>query len=216
MPCLLSVRRHKETEGEILPFREDENFMSDELKDQVPTNNQDRTDDPADNPGDEKQLPQSQVNALIAKEAKKAQEKLLRQLGVEDINNAKDALEKYKSLQDEQKTELQRAQDLAASATKEKDSLTTQIESLTAEIAAMKLGVLGENTADVVALAKNYLSDDVDLQAAIANVVEKYPHFKGEKTEQDQDTPTFTKGTHQKGAPLSDLDKWKAAFAPKK
>lgn len=190
--------------------------MSDELKDQLPTNNQDQTDDPADNPGEEKQLPQSQVNALIAKEAKKAQEKLLRQLGVEDINNAKDALEKYKSLQDEQKTELQRAQDLAASATKEKDSLTTQIESLTAEIAAMKLGVSGENTADVVALAKNYLSEDVDLQAAIAKVVEKYPHFKGEKAAQEPETPTFTKGTHQKGAPLTDIDKWKAAFAPKK
>ncbi len=191
--------------------------MSEELENQ--TTNQEQTDDPADNPGgEEKQLPQSQVNALIAKEAKKAQEKLLRQLGVPDISNAKDALEKYKSLQDEQKTELQRAQELADSATKEKDSLNTRIESLTAEIAAMKLGVSGENTADVVVLAKNYLSDDVDLEAAITKVVEKYPHFKEAKKveEPEPGKPTFTKGTHQKGAPLTELDKWKDAFAPKK
>ena len=45
---------------------------------------------------------QEQVNGIASKEAKKAQEKLLRDLGVEDFESAKDGLAKFKEYQDAQ------------------------------------------------------------------------------------------------------------------
>lgn len=57
---------------------------------------------------EEKLIPQSQVNGLIAKESKIAVEKLLKDLGVTDFESAKDGLSKFKEMQDAQKTNEER------------------------------------------------------------------------------------------------------------
>lgn len=55
-----------------------------------------------------KTFTQEEVNGLAAKEAKKAQEKIFKSLGFEDVKSAKDGLEQLKEWQDSQKTEAEK------------------------------------------------------------------------------------------------------------
>lgn len=152
----------------------------------------------------EKLLPQSDVNNLIAKETKRAQEKLLKQLGVEDFKSAKEGLAKFKEWQESQKTEAEKMADSLKDYETKYNTVSSENESLKAQISAMKLGVNADSVPDVVALAKNYVSDEVDMNAAMQMVVEKYPHFKGQQHE-ESNSPTWTTGTHKKQQ-LSELE----------
>jgi uncharacterized Ntn-hydrolase superfamily protein len=55
-----------------------------------------------------KTFTQDEVNSIAAKEAKKAQEKFLKQLGFDDFKNAKDGFSKYKEWMDSQKLEAEK------------------------------------------------------------------------------------------------------------
>ncbi|MFE5392853.1 hypothetical protein, partial [Bacillus thuringiensis] len=158
----------------------------------------------------EKLLPQSDVNNLIAKETKRAQEKLLKQLGVEDFKSAKEGLAKFQEWQESQKTEAEKMADSLKDYETKYNTVSSENESLKAQISAMKLGVNADSVPDVVALAKNYVSDEVDMNAAMQMVVEKYPHFK-EQQQEETPQPKFTNGEHKK-QPSSELEAWAAAF----
>src|SRR5690606_12545213 len=56
----------------------------------------------------DKTFTQTDVNNLVAKESKTAQEKLLKKLGIEDFDSAKDGLEKFKQWQEDQKTDAEK------------------------------------------------------------------------------------------------------------
>lgn len=158
----------------------------------------------------EKTFTQEDVNSIAAKEAKKAQEKLLKQLGVSDFKSAKEGLEKLKEIQDSQKTEAEKQAERLQEFETQNQTLSSENETLKAQISAMKLGVNADSVPDVVALAKNYVSDEVDMNAAMQMVVEKYPHFK-EQQQEETPQPKFTNGEHKK-QPSSELEAWAAAF----
>nr|MDH3162300.1 hypothetical protein [Bacillus licheniformis] len=145
----------------------------------------------------EKLLPQSDVNNLIAKETKKAQEKLLKQLGIEDFKSAKEGLSKFKEWQESQKTEAEKMADSLKDYETKYNTALSENESLKAQIATMGAGVQADAVQDVVTLAKPLVSDEVDMNATIEKVLEKYPHFKGEAGEED-DTAFYTVGDHKK------------------
>lgn len=52
---------------------------------------------------------QDDLNNIVAKESKKAIEKMLKDLGVEDVKSAKEGLKKFNEIQEAQKTDLQKA-----------------------------------------------------------------------------------------------------------
>ena len=56
---------------------------------------------------------QKDVNNLVAKETKKAVEKLLKELGVEDVKSAKEGLSKFKEIQEAQKARLRQGEKTA-------------------------------------------------------------------------------------------------------
>ena len=157
-----------------------------------------------------KSFGQEEVNGIVAKEAKKAQEKLLKQLGIEDFDTAKEGMSKFKEWQESQKSE----QDKQAERMKELETnystASEENTSLKAQISAMKAGVLAESVEDVVTLAKTMISEDVDMNAAIAKVVEKYPQFSQAQQEEEQ-KPSFSTGQHKK-TPESQADQWLNAF----
>ncbi|MCY8867395.1 hypothetical protein MOE08_20305 [Bacillus spizizenii] len=150
-----------------------------------------------------KTFTQEDVNSIAAREAKAAKENLLKQLGVEDFKNAKEGLAKFKEWQDSQKTEAEKQAERLQEFETQTQTLSSENESLKAQISAMKLGVNADSVPDVVALAKNYVSDEVDLDAAMQMVVEKYPHFKGQQ--EQSETPSWTTETHKKQQ-LSELE----------
>ena len=146
---------------------------------------------------EEKTFTQEDVNNLIAKEAKKAQEKLLKQLGIDDFKNAKEGLQKFKEWQDSQKTEAEKQAEKLQALEQEKDTLAEENKSLKAQLSALKAGVNAESVEDVVVLAQKYVSEDVDFDNAVQKVLEKYPHFKGQQEEHQEHKPSFTTGQHQ-------------------
>lgn len=161
----------------------------------------------------EKTFTQEDVNNLIAKESKKAQEKLLKQLGIDDFKNAKEGLQKFREWQESQKTEAEKQAERLQALEQEKGTLAEENATLKAQLSALKAGVNADSVEDVVVLAKNLVNDDVNMDAAIQKVLEKYPHFKGQTQQQEQQEPkpSFTTGQHQKQQP-SELEKWLAAF----
>jgi len=68
---------------------------------------------------------QEDVNNIVAKNVKEERAKLLKELGIEDVNNAKQALAEYSKMQESQKTELEKLQE----SSKEKDSKITELTS---------------------------------------------------------------------------------------
>jgi hypothetical protein len=161
----------------------------------------------------DKTFTQDDVNNIVAKEVKKAQEKLLKQLGIEDFNSAKEGLQKFREWQDAQKTEAQKQAERLQQLEQQFTAVQQEKESLAAQLAAVKAGVHADYVEDVVVLAQRLVNDDTTLEEAITKVLEKYPHFKQAQQEpQQQDPkPQFTTGQHQKQQ-QSELEKWLAAF----
>jgi hypothetical protein len=164
-------------------------------------------------PNNDKTFTQDDVNNIVAKEVKKAQEKLLKQLGIDDFNSAKEGLQKFREWQDAQKTEAQKQAERLQQLEQQFTAVQQEKESLAAQLAAVKAGVHADYVEDVVVLAQRFVNEDTTIDEAIQKVVEKYPHFKQaqqEPTQQDP-KPQFTTGQHQK-QPQSELEKWLAAF----
>ncbi|EZP77620.1 phage protein [Parageobacillus genomosp. 1] len=161
----------------------------------------------------DKTFTQDDVNNIVAKEVKKAQEKLLKQLGIDDFNSAKEGLQKFREWQESQKTEQQKQAERLQQLEQQFQTVQQEKEALAAQLAAVKAGVHADYVEDVVVLAQRMVDDDTTMEDAIAKVLEKYPHFKQAQQEpQQQDPkPQFTTGQHQKQQ-QSELEKWLAAF----
>lgn len=89
---------------------------------------------------EEKKFTQEQVNGMIKKESAKAVEKLLKDLGVDSFENAKDGIAKLKEIEDSKKTDLEKLQEqvkLLTEQQQEKDSIVSQKE--------IQIALLGAN-----------------------------------------------------------------------
>lgn len=161
---------------------------------------------------EERVFKQEDVNNIVAKESKKATEKLLKELGIDDFENAKDGLAKFKEWQESQKTEAEKQQELLENLTSEKESLSKENNSLKAQLSALKQGVIAESVEDVVALAERLVDDETTIDDAIKQVVEKYPHFAQKQEEEEEPKPLFTTGQHQSTG-SNVLDPFKAKMA---
>lgn len=178
------------------------------------TGDDDGSDDNSKQKG--KVYDQAEVNRIAAREAKKAQEKLLKQLGVKDFKTAKDGLEQYKQHLESQKTDAQKAVEKAQELEKNFNSISEENTNLKAQVATLKAGVKSEYVEDVVTLASKLISDDVDFDEAVKQVVTKYPHFKnidsaGDDKEKKK-KPKFSEGDHKKDDKMDEVSKWVQAF----
>lgn len=163
-----------------------------------------------------KTFTQEDVNGLVAKEAKKAQEKLLKQLGVTDIKSAKEGLDKFQAHLDSQKDEATKTADKLAVVEGERNTLGSENETLKAQLAALKADVKADSIDDVIVLAKPLVSEDVTMEEAIQKVTEKYPQFKKEdpaaKEDEQQKPPKFSNGDHKQEKPTEN-QQWANAFS---
>lgn len=166
--------------------------------------------DQASNLGEQQQseqtktFTQEEVNGFVAKEAKKAQEKLFRELGFDDIKSAKDGMNRLKEWQESQKTEqdkiTERLQELESS----NGSLAQQKAELEAKLAAVSLGVDTDSMDSVITLAKAMVNEEVDISTAIQQVVDKHPFFKSGQVQEAEPKPSFSTGNHQRQNPTTD------------
>jgi len=163
-----------------------------------------------DNDDDEKPIPQWKVNKIVTREARKAQEDLLRQLGIDDFESAKEGLQKFREWQDAQKSREEKQLEQFKKAEQQLAEFQTENAKLKAQIAALKAGVKSDSLEDVIVLANNLVDEDTSIDEAIQKVLTKYPQFK-QTTEpaegEDEKKPKFSSGNHQK-QPQSEAEKW--------
>lgn len=177
--------------------------------------NKTKTDPPVnnvndDNDDDEKPIPQWKVNKIVTREVRKAQEDLLRQLGIDDFESAKEGLQKFREWQDAQKSREEKQLEQFKKAEQQVTEFQTENAKLKAQIAALKAGVKSDSLEDVIVLANNLVDEDTSIDEAIQRVLKKYPQFK-QTTEpaegEGEKKPKFSSGNHQK-QPQSEAENW--------
>lgn len=134
---------------------------------------------------------QEEVNGLVAKESKKAQEKIFKSLGFEDIKSAKEGFEKLKAWEDSQKSESEKSAEALNAKEQELAKALSDNKTLSAQLSALKQGVNADSVDDVIALSERLVSDEVSIDDAIKQILTKYPQF-GTKQEQDEEKPKPT------------------------
>lgn len=166
--------------------------------------------------GAAKTFSQEDVNNIVAKESKSAIEKILKDLGVENVESAKEGLAAFKKIQDENLSDLEKLQGKVGgyeTSLAEKDAIIKGYENK--EI-VMSLGVPVANAAKVLKLAE--LEDGDDLKANVEKVLQEFPMFKdsslggddGGNGGQDQKPGRFGAGSkgggggHKAGSPDKD------------
>lgn len=159
---------------------------------------------------------QEQLDAAKAEQ----QAALLKQLGVENVEQLTQTLTDWKAHQETLKTDQEKQQEQLTNYQNQVKEQESTLFNLQAENAAIKAGITEEkNLNAVIALAKTKVTDDVDITQAIAQVVADFPHFKGvveqPPTDPGKPKPTFSQGNHQQTT-MSESDKWFAAFGVKK
>lgn len=154
---------------------------------------------------------QEQLNAIASRENKKGQNKILKELGITDINDAKEGLAAFKEWQENQKTNEQKLNDAIEEHKNKSQSLEEENSTLKASLAAMKLDVNADSLDDVLVLAQAKVSDEVTIEEAIEEVLNKYPHFKKTQEETTKPKPQIAV-PKKKEQELSDAEKWEQAF----
>ncbi|MGH0601150.1 hypothetical protein [Bacillus mycoides] len=147
------------------------------------------------------------------------QSALLKQLGVENVDQLTQTLTDWKAHQETLKTDQEKQQEALTNYQNQIKEQGDSLFNLQAENAAIKAGITEEkNLNAVISLAKPKVTGDVDITAAIAQVVADFPHFKGvvePPADPGKPKPTFSSGQHQQQS-MTESEKWAAAFGVKK
>ena len=157
-----------------------------------------------------KTFTQEEVTGLVAKESKKAQEKIFKDLGFENFKSAKEGLQQLKEWKDSQKSEAEKQSEALATKEKELELALSDKKNLEAKLSALTLGVNADSVDDVITLSNRLVSDEVSIEDAIGQVLQKYPQF-GRTEQVEEKKPTFsaggnpTAGTNQEDAFLKAL-----------
>ena len=124
---------------------------------------------------EEKTFTQEDVNNLVAKESKKAMEKLLRELGVEDVISAKEGLKKLKEIQDAQKSDYDKALETIEKLTKENTEYKVEKKSRE-DIDSIK-SILKEKQIDekYAKTIKKLMTDEISEESVMATIEEELP-----------------------------------------
>lgn len=140
-----------------------------------------------------KTFTQEEVSGLVAKESKKAQEKIFKDLGFENFKSAKEGLQQLKEWKDSQKSEAEKQSEALATKEKELKQALSDKKNLEAKLSALTLGVNAESVDDVITLSARLVSDEVSIEDAIGQVLQKYPQF-GRAEQSEEKKPTFSAG----------------------
>lgn len=130
--------------------------------------------------GQEKTFTQAEVNAMMAKEKSQGRMSVLKELGIEDTKHAKESLAAYKKWVDDQKTDLQKAQEKATSEEKTRLEAESKLAAANNSLAALKAGVNPKYLDDVVALASARVTEKKDFAAVVEEMKTTHSMFFGE------------------------------------
>lgn len=122
---------------------------------------------------------QEEVNKMMAKEKREGKLSVLKELGVEDVKNAKDGLKRYQDYLDSQKTEAEKAQAEVQRLAQEKAELEEKARMADIQVAALKNGIKADFLEDAIILAQNKKTDAMTYDDIFNELKQSYPSFAG-------------------------------------
>lgn len=203
-------------------------FSEDDSNEDPNTDNsteEDKADDKSDvdsekeNKVTDKTFSQDDLNRIGTKENRAGQLKILKELGIENVEDAKKGLEELNSWKESQKTEKEKLEGNLTATQQENERLKQQAAQLEAKVSAMSKDVKVDSLDDVLVLAQSKVNEETDINAAIDAVLEQYPHFKkqevvSEDKQEDKKKPAISTGNTQSSGSISEDEKWLQAFQP--
>ena len=141
---------------------------------------------------------QDEFNSKMAERANRAENDLLKSLGVGSKEDLQQALAQLKEIEDAQKTEAEKKDEQVKALTDEKTQLQTEYDNLKAQVEAMKLGVKDDLISEFIQLANAKLTDEVNLTEAMKQVIEKIPTFTETVEQTPEKKPTFVNPVNPK------------------
>jgi len=147
-----------------------------------------------------KTFTQEDVNALISRESKKAIEKVLKDLGVENVDNAKDGLAKLKEYQDGQKTEVEKLQAKIGEYETNQGTSKTELETANNKLAMLEAGIPIDKITRYSKLVNS--SEGETLADRIASTLEEFPVTTAEIVKPDIGGQTGGKGGNDANAEM--------------
>lgn len=182
-------------------------------------------DDPSDGAGtnDGKTYTQEELNRMFSERARQAESSLLKKLGFEKPEELQSALKRLKTIDDGQKTELQKAQDKVAELEQRHTELSSKQKELITQyevgLAAGKLGIVDPDAAyRLLDLAKLEYGEDnkpTNVEKVLGELVKSKPYLVGgsgssagnpRKTYDDSD-PVITAARKAAGLPVKEGEK---------
>lgn len=122
---------------------------------------------------------QEEVSRMMAKEKREGKLSVLKELGVEDVKNAKEGLKKYQEYLDSQKTEAEKAQAEVQRLAEEKAELEKKAQLADIQVSALKNGIKADFLDDAIILAQNKKTDAMSYDDIFNELKQSYPNFAG-------------------------------------
>lgn len=144
---------------------------------------------------------QAELTRMMANEKKQGRLAVLKELGIDtdDVKSNKDAMEKFREWQKNQRTDLENAQEEL----KQMETVRKANELLEAKVEALALGAKPESLEDLIALAIVKTDEDNDIKKVMEDMKSKYPmFFKGNgsnEEDEDEDDDDEKQGAKMKG-----------------
>lgn len=155
--------------------------------------------DPAEPP---RTFTQEEVNRMMAKEKNEGRKSVLKELGIENIDDAKNNLSAYNKLKESQMTELEKATEAQKRLEGEKAAAQKAQEIAEGKLKLLTEGCNKENLDEALVLVMSKVSDATDFDAALKQVKEKIPSMFTDDNPQGTGSPVGHKrnpGTDKPG-----------------
>ena len=160
---------------------EDNNQGADDGKSKDEDQNSNNTGDDGKKDDESKTYTNAELQKMMAKEKKQGKSagktELLKELGIENLDEFKANLENFKKYQESQKSEAEKANEKITKATNDKTAAEKRAEIAEAKVEAMKNGVNPKYVDDVITLALAKKQDGEDLSDVIEGMKETHKIF---------------------------------------
>lgn len=132
-----------------------------------------------------KEFTQTQIDNMISDRISRATKGMvdLSELGVDNVDNLKTIVTTHQETVEKSKTEIDKANERTLKLEKELEQSKLVIQEKDNKVLAMKLGVEKDAINDALTLAKTRVSEELDMEQAMKEVLKQYPHFVKKGTE---------------------------------
>lgn len=187
--------------------KEVDSETDDESKDKDDDKQSDKKDSKPEEKKSDKTYTDDEVNSISKKNADKATKKLMKELGIEDVEEAKTILANARAEKEKNKSAEDKANDLTKALSNKDNEISktkTQLVKALLENRLMKQGVNSSKIARAVKMIDtlSVLNDDSEVDSdlmntEIENLLKEFPEFKS-KTDSDDKNKGFKFGSDGK------------------